>query len=170
MEAWSIVASFSLVFVTFILVLVTTALVVVTWMYVAHTKRMADFIVKDYEIKINPLIDISLSQILGDSENFERDIKIHNVGQNRVYLKNARCDIVSEFGDFESKNIFLEKDMLELSPGEQKSYNVKLTSSDIPPVPTKPGVYYFARHFDIVFSLNFAGPNQDFKNVTKKLI
>ncbi len=51
MDIFSLIINSTLVF----------ALVIVTYFYMRHTKRMADIMVREYELKISPFIEIELT-------------------------------------------------------------------------------------------------------------
>ncbi len=75
-------------------IVIAVALVVVTFKYMRHTKRladdtkrMADVMVKDYETRISPLIDIQVRRPSHSSQGFEIPITIWNLGTNPIRAK-----------------------------------------------------------------------------------
>lgn len=67
-------------------------LLAVTYMYMRHTKRMADIMVRDYETKVAPLIDIQVGMKSHSSRGFRIEFKLFNRGfypvrTERIVLK-----------------------------------------------------------------------------------
>jgi hypothetical protein len=61
-------------------IVVAVALVVVTYLYMRHTKRMADIMVREFELKVAPIIDIRLGTRSHSSEGFEIQCLLSNLG------------------------------------------------------------------------------------------
>lgn len=170
-QYWLLASNFLMVFITFLLVLCTGALVFVTWKYAEHTKKIADLMIKDYELNILPLYEIELSNPVGLPEKLKRDIAIQNKGLINLNLRNARCDILPIAGDdFIPKNVFLYDEVEVLEKGNKKTYSIEIEGNEIPRSEPRPGTYYFGNPFYIMFSVEIAGPDLDFKTENRKLI
>ena len=61
------------------LVILTFGLVIVTFLYMRHTKRMADIMAREYESKVTPLVDIKISR-RHSSEGFKIQCTLVNRG------------------------------------------------------------------------------------------
>lgn len=79
----------ALVVTNFSLVIVTAGLVLVTWLYVRHTKRMADIMAKGFEYRVSPLIKVIQIGRLGLSF---KPIRIENIGFYPVFLEEVELD------------------------------------------------------------------------------
>jgi hypothetical protein len=69
------------------LVIATIVLAVITFFYMRHTKRqadetkiMADVMVRDFEFKVSPLIDIQTGTRSHSSRGFEIEVRVFNRG------------------------------------------------------------------------------------------
>ena len=74
---------FLLVNANFALFIATLLLVIVTLLYVIHTKKMAEIMVKEYDLKISPIIELKLERIIRS----EIDVKLFNRGMIPVNLE-----------------------------------------------------------------------------------
>jgi len=83
-----------MVFANWALVIVTMVLALITFFYMRHTKRMAyetkrmaDVMVRDYETRIMPLLDIQVKGPSHSSQGFEIPITISNLGNDPIKVK-----------------------------------------------------------------------------------
>jgi len=80
------------------LVIATLLLVLVTFLYMLHTKRLADetkkmanIMVREFELKVSPIVEINFSRSHG-SGGFSYGLKIVNRGFFPVYLEEIILD------------------------------------------------------------------------------
>lgn len=146
------------------LIIANIALVVVTWLYTRHTKKMADIMYKDYELRITPHYELKCEI---DEENNERVVGralITNTGSVPIYIKNA-IYIAEELKNKLVKNpILLDETRMEiLKSGDTKTYNLIADVNRIASSPPGSGVTFFGASCRLFFSIEIAGPNQNFK-------
>lgn len=91
----------ALVIANALLVLVTIGLVIVTWRYTSHTKKMADVMMKDYELRVTPIVEvIVMSKSAGPPGcDCRWEVHVKNRGDNNVYLRDLKCALVAPDGN-----------------------------------------------------------------------
>lgn len=95
MDTLSIIKGNSnMVFANWALVILTLGLLIATVVYLyqtkrlsADTKRMADTLVKDYELKVRPILDFKISRGCS-GEGYTAYLKFFNAGEIPIRLKN----------------------------------------------------------------------------------
>ena len=95
MDTLSIIEGNSnMVFANWALVILTLGLLIVTIVYLYQTKslstnskRMADTLVKDYELKVRPLLDFKISSRGCSGEGYTLYVKFFNAGEIPLRLK-----------------------------------------------------------------------------------
>ena len=70
-----------------LLVLATGALVIVTCIYARHTKRMAEVMYKDYELRTTPLADIQVRITQVSKPRITFSVIVTNKGYCRIYTR-----------------------------------------------------------------------------------
>jgi hypothetical protein len=74
-------------------IVIAVALVVVTYLYMRHTKRladdtkrMADALVKDYELRVRPILDFDVGSRMSSAEGITVYFKFFNAGEIPIKL------------------------------------------------------------------------------------
>lgn len=175
-----------------LLVVITATLVLVTWKYTYHTKRMADVMMKDHELKIKPLIEVELEDGIYTEKDFERTIFIKNIGENKIYIKNKTTYVSTRAASGQPIKHLVSKynDLDEVHPKNTEFYRIYVGFKEINKLPIKnlftgsdpdrvkdlleskkikvelsPNLKY--PNFNVSYSLDIAGP--DFNFITKEL-
>lgn len=66
------------------------ALVVVTWIYVFHTKRMADVMYQDYKLRVTPLADIKIMINQTAKPHIKFTVSVTNKGYCRIRMTSGQ--------------------------------------------------------------------------------
>lgn len=116
---------------TLAVVLLTIVLILITWKYARDTKRMADIMAKDYELRIRPLIDIGGSGV--HFEGWDR-IETRRLISNKGYLSVTAHEISVEWWlKNNPENKFkkaIEKD-ITIHKDSDHQVQITLTKSDL---------------------------------------
>jgi len=156
----------ALVLANFIMVGVTIVLVVVTWLYTRQTKRMADIMNKDFELRITPQYDIEFEHDRPDqnTQYVGGYVNIRNTGLNTVYVKNKRL-FVEEIkkGLVKDTKISEKLGLAILKPEDEYDYRVHADAKLIAITPPVKDDIFFGIVCNIIFTCEVAGPSQDFK-------
>lgn len=143
-----------------LLVLATFGLVVVTWRYTSYTKKMADVMTKDYELRVNPIIDAYVSETSGGPAGYDIRwwIMVRNIGNSKAYIKNASCNSIRLISG-EKCNLYQDNRLVELVSRDTHQYIVDAKFGDAgAATPGSTGT-----PFRIIFSFEYAGIDHKFK-------
>lgn len=162
----SYVMNEALVIANFLLVLATIGLVFVTLIYASHTKKMAEVMLKDYELRVKPFIDAYVSEISSGPPGYDCRwwIRVKNIGDSKAYIKNAKSwSILLLLGT--KVDFYQDNRLIELVSGDTHEYIVDAKFIDIG-VATQGST---GTPHQIFFSFEYAGIDHDFKTWEMKL-
>lgn len=175
-------------FLNFGLVIVTAILALITFKYVAHTRKMADVMMKDYELRIKPLIDFKMEDGVYSEERFRRDITIRNIGFNKIYTKDRSTVVTVQNASGQPIEYVVNNynDLMEIPPGDADSVSAQVDFQELKKLPIKnlftdselkritsileskkikvrPSTNLKYPNFDVFYRIDIAGPNFDFE-------
>ena len=115
----TLMETFAPALITLALVLVTLALVVVTWMYARHTKRIADIMVKDYETRLAPLLDVVAGKASSNIDLYEQRLSIYNRGAYAASVRNVELIIYLRDSPDTYEKRTLKEESINLAPNSE---------------------------------------------------
>jgi hypothetical protein len=152
-----IIANFALVLTTLLLAIITGLLVLVTWRYVGHTQKMAEVMVRDYELRVSPMVFENLGETIQTTGRRVKVLTLRNLGTNKAFIKNTSIDCISPNLEFQPISIYRDSDLHEIRAGDSSGFTIDPNDKKRPA--GKPS--------EIVFSYDLAGIDQKF---TRKII
>jgi len=161
-----------LVIANFILVGVTIVLVFITRRYANHTQRMADIMLKDYQLRITPQYEINTQLIIEELKYIVAGIIIRNVGLTPIFIRNFTVKAVP-IVRFEVKKevLYQVKRQIRIDPGDDGDYTeLTVGVSEIVVNPPKEGEKFFGKDCNIILTCEISGPTQDFKQERRVII
>lgn len=156
---YAVIANILLVLATFALVGATAVLVFVTWKYVSHTKKMADVMVRDYELRVSPLVVEDLGEIVETTGRRIKVLTLRNLGTNKAFIKNTSIDCISPNLEFQPINIHRDSNLYEIQAGTSTSFTIDPNDKKRP----------VGKPSEIVFTYDLAGIDQKFISKIIKL-
>jgi hypothetical protein len=136
MDTLSIIqGSNSMVFANWALVVLTLGLLIATIIYLyqtkrlsIHTKRMADTLVKDYELKVRPLLDFKISSRGCSGEGYNLHAEFYNAGEIPLRLKDL--ELIWWFKS-QSETLYRIKKTLDYTIYKQQSWEKSIILNEV---------------------------------------
>jgi len=146
------------------IIILTAALVEVRYWYATHTKRMAEIMAKDYEIRISPILDVSRVVVDGSFPEIKISFDVKNIGTYVSYIRDIQSSWYMVEQPAKKASKILQTGEIQLNPEEPKSIPVRLDRDDFAKldINTTPGVYSVSIHIKVQAELEIAGPDRKF--------
>ena len=124
------------------ILIATFVLLYLTSKYIKFTKRMADIMKQEYEMKIKPLVKIRFDGFLSRGANFQPRLYVHNYGDLLIKLLNYKVKCWHK--DFENDSIVAFEKQIneEITPDNSLRIDDSFSLSDLPhfPLPEEPKI------------------------------
>jgi len=113
------------------ILIATIILLFLTSKYIKFTKRMADIMKQEYEIKIKPLVKIRFDGFITREANIQPQWCVHNYGS--LFIKLLNYKVKFWHMDFENDSIAFEKQINEeITPDDVLRIDDLFSLSDLP--------------------------------------
>jgi len=167
--AWTffsnLTAQQGLLIANFVLVIVTIIYVSITRNYANHTKRMADVMYKDYELRITPQYEIIPEIESHTKEHFHGYVKIKNKGLNTIYVRNVEIFLIAIEPDSlnsQYQNEY-EGEEYKIKPDDSTFHYFRINKRDHANEPFADRNPFFGEICNVNFRAEIAGPDFNFK-------
>lgn len=155
------------------LVIITGFLVYVTRTYTYQTRRMADIMQKDYELRINHHYTIKYKIEDNTSDMLGGFVRIENIGMNTIYVRKPEIMILSIKNNSLKKGYKIKDVGIEvLHPeGQRKSFHYfRILKSDIAIEQYLKAEKFFGVVCNVIFRVEIAGPDQEYERKSVNII
>lgn len=153
------------------LVIITGFLVYVTRTYSYQTKRMANIMQKDYELRINPQYEIRKTIDKETNTYINGRVFIVNNGLVPIYVKNVSFQANELLNKaVKDKWILREAAMIIIKPQEEQLYHLTARVNRIASSPPPEDQLFFGKSCKILFLAQIAGPNQEYRQESRTII
>lgn len=156
----------------FVLVIVTIVYVFITRNYSYHTKRMADIMYKDFELRITPQYEVMPTIEMHTEEYIHGVVRIKNKGLNKIYVRNIEIFLISiepnSLNSQYSSNYEGVED--KLTPDKGSIYTFHIVKSEHASQHFISREPFFGVVCNVLFRAQIAGPDLDYKKVSITII